>query len=199
MHHKDAEVVAKLQAAQAAIMAAHTPAEAVNAGLTEAAVVVPSRTGSDQVETEYVLSQLSDMDQHLCEQLRSCHITTTQDLVDQAHSSEACNALAQRLGLSVHLLSQWVMRSDLMRIPSLRPSFATLLSNLEVHSVQDLGRQDPQQLVSHISETPPSPHSPRLPCSAELASLIGNWIAYARALPPMLSNCLIRTLTSGSP
>ena len=160
-------------------------AQAVTTELTEAAATfVPGSGPTGKIETEYMLEKIEGVDAHLNEQFRSMQMRTTHDLLDQCHSAEARTTVARRLGIEESVLGPLASRSDLMRVPGLRPQFASLLYTFGIHSIQELIQQDSQMLAAQIG-TSTATTNPALPLP--IPSTIAGWIEYARSLAPRIS------------
>ena len=112
-------------------------------------------------------------------------ITYTHQLVGAAARAADRRALAASSGIEVAMLERLVCRADLVRIKGIGAIFADLLELLGVDRVERLARQEPRSLhgalaglnaVERFARRAPTPEE------------VEDWVAQARALPPLIED-----------
>lgn len=170
---------AKATAQNVVQQAAQMKETAQNAA-TQAATQTQENTGLNTP-----LSQVPDMEPEPQSELEAQGIHTTGQLLEQTATKEMCTDLAQRIGISAHMLRTLIDRADLMRLPGIGSEMATLLQEAGVDGSKDLQRRNPEHLYATLTAMQESSKSASLtPNLDELTQ----WIAEATAATHSASN-----------
>jgi predicted flap endonuclease-1-like 5' DNA nuclease len=112
-------------------------------------------------------------------------ITYTHQLVEAAARAADRRALAASSGIDVATLERLVCRADLVRIKGIGAIFADLLELLGVDRVERLARKEPHALHAALAGLNAVE---RLARRAPTQEEVEDWIAQARALPPLIED-----------
>jgi predicted flap endonuclease-1-like 5' DNA nuclease len=112
-------------------------------------------------------------------------ITYTHQLVEAAARAADRRALAASSGIEVATLERLVCRADLVRIKGIGAIFADLLELLGVDRVERLARKEPHALHAALAGLNAVE---RLARRAPTQEEVEDWIAQARAMPPLIED-----------
>ena len=129
------------------------------------------------------LSNLESFDPSEIEKLRSCGISTTDDVVRQAASRESRRRLAKHAGVAEASLLRLARAADLLRIAGINEAHTRLLDALGAGCVEDLRLQDAAVLIKAMRRKNVELTLVR---SVPPESNLARWIADANAVPIVL-------------
>jgi predicted flap endonuclease-1-like 5' DNA nuclease len=125
------------------------------------------------------LSTIPGIEPEIQSKLEAQGIYTTKQLLDQTTSKEERANLAQKAGMSTHMLKTLADRADLMRLKGVSSDVATLLEEAGVGGCRDLRRRNPEHLHATLMEAQESGNSAY---STPGLDKITQWIAEAMAI-----------------
>jgi predicted flap endonuclease-1-like 5' DNA nuclease len=112
--------------------------------------------------------------------LAAAGLATTEALLKQGASPKGREALAEKTGISGHLILEWVNRADLFRIKGVAEEYSDLLEAAGVDTVPELAQRNAENLYAKLAEVNAAKKLVRrLPTQAQVA----DWIAQAKELP----------------
>ena len=112
--------------------------------------------------------------------LAAAGLATTEALLKQGASPKGREALAEKTGISGHLILEWVNRADLFRIKGVGEEYSDLLEASGVDTVPELAQRNAENLYAKLAEVNAAKKLVRrLPTQAQVA----DWIAQAKELP----------------
>jgi predicted flap endonuclease-1-like 5' DNA nuclease len=116
-------------------------------------------------------------------QLEEIGIHTPQELLDQGATPKGRIDIAERTGISRHLILEWVNHVDLYRIKGVGSEYADLLEAAGVDTVVELAQRNAQNLYNSLVEVNEEKKLVRrLPTAAQ----VGEWVEQAKALPRVI-------------
>ncbi len=115
--------------------------------------------------------------------LRNIGVKTTLDLIEKCSTESGFQQVVKAAEVVEPVVTQWVSRADLMRVPDVDGQYAELMEVSDIKSVQDLGNADAQALTTKMQAVNQREH--RIPDSIPLpdANMVANWIRDAKTLP----------------
>ncbi len=122
---------------------------------TTASPAMSSQTPSSPVGTPSPgnpLSTIPGMEPEPQSRLEAQGIHTTRQLLEQTTTKEERADLAQRIGMTTHMLKTLVDRADLMQLQGVGADAATLLEEAGVMGCKDLQRRNPEHLHATLTQ-----------------------------------------------
>jgi predicted flap endonuclease-1-like 5' DNA nuclease len=116
-------------------------------------------------------------------QLEEIGIRTPQQLLDQGATPKGRTDIADRSGISTHLILEWVNHVDLYRINGVGSEYADLLEAAGVDTVVELAQRNAQNLYDTLVEVN---QEKRLVRRLPSASQVGEWVQQAKNLPRVI-------------
>lgn len=114
------------------------------------------------------------------EKLQAAGLATTDALLKQCASPQGRQALAEKTGISGHLILEWTNRADLFRIKGVGEEYSDLLEASGVDTVPELAQRNAENLHAKFAEVNAAKKLVRrLPTQSQVA----DWIAQAKELP----------------
>ena len=112
--------------------------------------------------------------------LADAGLKTTEKLLEQGCKAKAREELAEKTGIPVKSILEWVNRADLMRIKGVGEEYSDLLEVAGVDTVVELGTRKPENLHQKLVETNKEKKVVR-----QLPSLkqVQSWVEQAKKLP----------------
>jgi predicted flap endonuclease-1-like 5' DNA nuclease len=112
--------------------------------------------------------------------LAAAGLATTEALLKQGASPKGREALAEKTGISGHLILEWVNRADLFRIKGVGEEYSDLLEASGVDTVPELAQRNAENLYAKLAEVNAAKKLVRrLPTQAQVA----DWIGQAKEMP----------------
>ena len=112
--------------------------------------------------------------------LAAAGLATTEALLKQGASPKGREALAEKTGISGHLILEWVNRADLFRIKGVAEEYSDLLEAAGVDTVPELAQRNAENLYAKLAEVNAAKKLVRrLPTQAQVA----DWIGQAKEMP----------------
>lgn len=112
--------------------------------------------------------------------LRAAGIHTTDDLLWAGRTPTGRDDVADRTGISRHLILKWVNHADLFRVKGVAGPIAELLEAAGVGTLVELGRRNPVHLAQQMRQVDDERRfTSRAPSTEEVAE----WIGQAKSLP----------------
>jgi predicted flap endonuclease-1-like 5' DNA nuclease len=112
--------------------------------------------------------------------LAAAGLATTEALLKQGASPKGREALAEKTGISGHLILEWVNRADLFRIKGVGEEYSDLLEAAGVDTVPELAQRNAENLHAKLAEVNAAKKLVRrLPTQAQVA----DWIGQAKEMP----------------
>ena len=87
------------------------------------------------------------------EKLGAAGVSTVESLLDAGATSHGRKEIAEKTGISEHLILKWVNHSDLFRINGVAGEYAELLEASGVDTVVELAQRNPTHLQAKMAET----------------------------------------------
>ena len=115
------------------------------------------------------------------ESLRKAGIRTVTDLLDAGAEKKSRRALAEKTGISEARILKCVNMADLFRINGVASQYAELLECAGVDTVNELKHRNAENLAARMAEVN---EDKRLVRRAPSATVVGDWVAQAKKLPP---------------
>jgi predicted flap endonuclease-1-like 5' DNA nuclease len=116
-------------------------------------------------------------------QLENIGIRTPQQLLDQGATPKGRVGIADRSGISAHLILEWVNHVDLYRIKGVGSEYADLLEASGVDTVVELATRNPAHLYEAlVTVNDEKKLVRRLPTAAQ----VGDWVQQAKGLPRVI-------------
>ena len=107
-------------------------------------------------------------------------LATTEALLKQGASPKGREALAEKTGISGHLILEWVNRADLFRVKGVGEEYSDLLEAAGVDTVPELAQRNAENLYAKLAEVNAAKKLVRrLPTQAQVA----DWIGQAKEMP----------------
>jgi len=116
--------------------------------------------------------------------LKAVGIGVDTELIEAAGSRKGREDLASATGISVHVLLEWVNRTDLARVEGVGSRYAVLLEAAGVDSAPELATRDAANLALKLEQVNDLKHLvQRTPSVTETRA----WIAHAATLPRVVT------------
>ena len=131
------------------------------------------------------LSKLRGITDWVRGKLKRRGITYTHQLIEAAGCAGDRRALAASSGIDDATLRRLVLRADLVRIRGIGAIFADMLELLGVDRSVRLARTEPRQLHAALAALNATERFAR---RAPTPEEVRDWIAQARALPPLIED-----------
>ncbi|MEM0981197.1 MAG: DUF4332 domain-containing protein [Cyanobacteria bacterium P01_H01_bin.58] len=109
----------------------------------------PNTTMSFRVNVE-PLGQLPGLSHEQIAQLQRLGVETTRDLLHQARSPQASQAMAKRLSIPLRYVQKWRALAELSQLPSVGCQYCGLLLHSGVASVAQLASSAPGKLHNQV-------------------------------------------------
>jgi predicted flap endonuclease-1-like 5' DNA nuclease len=107
-------------------------------------------------------------------------VKTTGKLLKRGATPQGRDEIAQRTGISRHLILEWVNHADLFRIIGVAEEYSDLLEEAGVDTVPELAQRNPENLYARLQEVNKQKHLVRqLPSQDQVA----DWVEQAKLLP----------------
>ena len=114
------------------------------------------------------------------EKLGAAGVSTVESLLDAGATSHGRKEIAEKTGISEHLILKWVNHSDLFRINGVAGEYAELLEASGVDTVVELAQRNPTHLQAKMAETNEAKKLVRrVPSETE----VEGWAKEAKTLP----------------
>jgi len=114
------------------------------------------------------------------EKLKAAEITTTNALLKAGKTPKDREDLAQKTGISSHLILEWVNRADICRIRGVGEEYSDLLESSGVDTVVELTKRVPENLHAKMLEVNNEKKVVRRPPPLKN---VGKWVEQAKKLP----------------
>jgi predicted flap endonuclease-1-like 5' DNA nuclease len=126
------------------------------------------------------LIAIEGIGQVYADKLRAAGLVTTEALLAQGATPQGRQALAEKAGISGHLILEWVNRADLFRIKGVGEEYSDLLETAGVDTVPELAQRNAENLHAKFVEVNAAKKLVRrLPTQSQVA----DWISQAKELP----------------
>lgn len=118
------------------------------------------------------------------EKLRAAGLATVEALLEHGATPKGRESLAEKTGISGHLILEWVNRADLFRIKGVGEEYSDLLEAAGVDTVPELAQRNAENLHAKFVEVNAAKKLVRrLPTQSQVT----DWIAQAKGLPRAIS------------
>lgn len=118
------------------------------------------------------------------EKLKGIGITNTGALLDRAKDPKGRKDVASESGIDGDLILKWTNMADLMRIKGVGEEYSELLEVAGVDTVKELRNRNPANLHKAMDE---ANDAKKLVRQMPSAKDVEDWVAQAKALPPMMT------------
>jgi len=116
--------------------------------------------------------------------LQAAGLVTTEALLEQGATPQGRQTLAEKTGISGHLILEWVNRADLFRIKGVGEEYSDLLEAAGVDTVPELAQRNAENLYAKLAEVNAAKKLVRrIPTQSQVA----DWIDQAKKLPRAIS------------
>ncbi len=133
--------------------------------------------------TRYAIEEIEGIGRIYAERLKRSGIHSTDDLLKAAGSRKGRRALAEKTGLSILRILEWVNRADLMRVPGVGGEYSDLLEAGGVDTVKELRQRNPENLWGALRRANARKHLVRrVPTLEEVQA----WVASAGKMKAMV-------------
>jgi predicted flap endonuclease-1-like 5' DNA nuclease len=107
-------------------------------------------------------------------------VSTTGKLLKRGATPKGRDEIAQKTGISGHLILEWVNHADLFRIKGVAEEYSDLLEEAGVDTVPELAQRNPENLYARLQEVNKHKHLVRqLPSQDQVA----DWVEQAKLMP----------------
>lgn len=130
------------------------------------------------------IGDVGSIDARQAARLRKAGVRTTESLLRHAATRKARASLSEKTGIPAAEILAWAHRADLMRVRGIGGDYAEILAAVGIATVGDLGRRDPEELVSALAATN---REHKLVKRIPSASTVAEWVAAAAELDPIVS------------
>lgn len=114
------------------------------------------------------------------DKLHAAGLATVEALLKEGATPQGRQALAEKTGISGHLILEWVNRADLFRIRGVGEEYSDLLEAAGVDTVPELAQRNAENLYAKLAEVNAAKKLVRrLPTQSQVA----DWIGQAKELP----------------
>ena len=114
------------------------------------------------------------------EKLHSLKIRTTADLLTAGATPKMREELAEKTGISLKLILEWVNLSDLFRIKGVGEEYSDLLEEAGVDTVVELSKRVPEHLHAKMLEVN---ETKKLVRRIPTEAMVERWVTEAKTLP----------------
>jgi hypothetical protein len=125
------------------------------------------------------LDTLKGINEAQIERLHSAGVRGTADLLMWGSTPDGRKEIAHKAKISLNRVTDWVHRSDLMRVKGVNDDYARLLARAGVHSIVDLSTRNPIELSDEIEI---AAAIERLVKRVPSRKMLGGWIEQARLM-----------------
>jgi predicted flap endonuclease-1-like 5' DNA nuclease len=112
--------------------------------------------------------------------LHEAGVATIDSLLEQGATPQGRKDLAEKTGISDHLILKWINRADLFRVKGIGEQYSDLLAAAGVETVLELAQRRPDHLYQKLVETNEAKKLVRVLPTAEH---VAEWVAEAHQLP----------------
>ena len=107
-------------------------------------------------------------------------LVTTEALLGKGATPEGRQEIAEKTGINIHKILEWVNRADLFRIKGVAEEYSDLLENAGVDTVPELAQRNPTNLLTKMTAVNAEKKLVRrLPTQNE----VNRWVEHAKVLP----------------
>jgi predicted flap endonuclease-1-like 5' DNA nuclease len=114
------------------------------------------------------------------EKLGNAGVPSVEGLLDVGATPKGRKEIADRTGISEHLILKWVNHSDLFRVDGVAGEYAELLEASGVDTVPELAQRNPTHLQAKMAEVN---HDKRLVRRVPNEPQVARWVNEAKTLP----------------
>ncbi len=115
--------------------------------------------------------------------LKSAEIDTTAELLEKGATPKGRDEIAEKSGISIKLILEWVNHLDLERVKGIGWEYADLLEEAGVDTVPELAQRNAINLHKKLTEVNEQKKVVRkLPSESQ----VSDWIAQAKDLPRVI-------------
>jgi len=112
--------------------------------------------------------------------LLAAGLATTEALLNKGATPEGREEIAEKTGIDVKKILEWVNRADLFRIKGVAEEYSDLLENAGVDTVPELAQRNPTNLLAKMTAVNAEKKLVRrLPTQNE----VNRWVEHAKVLP----------------
>ncbi len=116
--------------------------------------------------------------------LLTAGLATTEALLAKGATPEGRAEIAEKAGIDVKKILEWVNRADLFRIKGVAEEYSDLLENAGVDTVPELAQRNPTNLLAKMTAVNAEKKLVRrLPTQNE----VNRWVEHAKVLPRKLT------------
>jgi ribosomal protein L35AE/L33A len=138
------------------------------------------RSKSAQANEESKIVDIEGIGPSFSEKLGVENIHTTNDLLEAGATTKSRKQLAEKTGISPHLILEWVNLADLFRIKGVGEQYADLLEEAGVDTVIELSTRNATNLHAKVVEVN---EAKKLVRRVPTLAMIEDWISEAKTLP----------------
>ena len=107
-------------------------------------------------------------------------LVTTEALLSKGATPEGRKEIAEKTGINIHKILEWVNRADLFRVKGVAEEYSDLLENVGVDTVPELAQRNPTNLLTKMTAVNAEQKLVRrLPTQNE----VNRWVEHAKVLP----------------
>lgn len=114
------------------------------------------------------------------QKLAAAKIKTTEQLLEAGSKKKGRDDLAEKTGISLKLILEWVNLADLMRIKGVGEEYSDLLEEGGVDTIAELANRKPDNLYAKILEVNEKEKLTRRPPTLKQ---VQGWVEQAKKLP----------------
>lgn len=111
-------------------------------------------------------------------------VKTLEDFLNKAVTPKDRKAVAEKSGISEHLILKWANRADLARINGIGSEYADLLEAAGVDTVPELAQRKPENLLEKMTSIN---EEKKLVRRLPVLSMVTDWVDQAKKLPRVLT------------
>jgi len=130
------------------------------------------------------LEYIEGVGETYAQKLSAAGVASTEALHKQGATPKGRKELAEKSGISEHMILEWVNHVDLFRIKGVGQEYADLLEEAGVDTIPELAQRKAENLVKKMAEVN---EAKKLVRRLPVLSEVENWVEQAKQLPRVIN------------
>ncbi len=130
------------------------------------------------------LEYIEGVGETYAQKLSAAGIATTDALLKQGATPKGRKELAEKTGISEHMILEWVNHVDLFRVKGVGQEYADLLEEAGVDTIPELAQRKAENLVKKMAEVN---EAKKLVRRLPVLSQVEGWVEQAKQLPRVIT------------